>query len=62
MVEHAYGPMVYMDDVIMVSLVESVIPNLWKQLNQDFALKDQAEMHYFIGIEVTKVKDGLVPT
>jgi histone deacetylase 1/2 len=31
-------------------------------LKQDFALKDLGELHYFLGIEVNKVADGLVLT
>jgi histone deacetylase 1/2 len=35
---------------------------LLKDLERDFALKDLGELHYFLGIEVKKRKDGLVLT
>jgi histone deacetylase 1/2 len=35
---------------------------LVKKLNEDFALKDLGDLHYFFGIEVSKVRDGIVLT
>jgi histone deacetylase 1/2 len=35
---------------------------LLKKLNEDFALKDLGELHYFLGIEVSKVRDGILLT
>ena len=31
-----------------------------EDLRRDFALKDLDDLHYFLGIEVKKVKDGIV--
>jgi histone deacetylase 1/2 len=33
-----------------------------KKLNEDFALKDLGELHYFLGIEVSKVRNGILLT
>jgi histone deacetylase 1/2 len=33
-----------------------------KGLNQEFALKDLGELHYFLGLEVNKVRDGIILT
>jgi hypothetical protein len=35
---------------------------LLKNLESDFALKDLEELHYFLGIEVTKTKEGILLT
>lgn len=31
-----------------------------KELKKDFALKDLGELHYFLGMELNKVHDGIV--
>jgi len=33
---------------------------LLRDLRQDFALKDLGDLHYFLGIEVTKERDGIL--
>jgi hypothetical protein len=33
-----------------------------KQLNEEFALKDLGDLHYFLGIEVSKARDGIILT
>lgn len=33
-----------------------------KDLKQEFALKDLGDLHYFLGIEVNKVRDGILLT
>ena len=35
---------------------------LLKNLNDEFALKDLGDLHYFLGIEVSKVQDGIFLT
>src|SRR6185436_10674313 len=35
---------------------------LLKDLQKDFALKDLGDLHYFLGIEVKKVRNGIVLT
>jgi histone deacetylase 1/2 len=54
--------LVYVDDIIVVSSISSATMALVKKLNEDFALKDLGDLHYFFGIEVSKVRDGIVLT
>jgi hypothetical protein len=41
---------------------EQATKALLQDLHKKFALKDLGDLHYFIGIEVTKVKNGLLLT
>jgi hypothetical protein len=50
--------LIYVDDVILVS--SSTEATLMKDLKESFALKDLGDLHYFLGIEVKKVHNGLV--
>jgi hypothetical protein len=52
--------LVYVDDIIVTSSTAQAVPMLIKNLGDDFALKDLGDLHYFLGIEVKKVKDGIV--
>jgi hypothetical protein len=52
--------LVYVDDIIVVSSSQSATAALLHNLEQDFALKDLRDLHYFLGIEVTKIKDGIL--
>jgi histone deacetylase 1/2 len=54
--------LIYVDDIIVASSMPSATSGLLHSLKQDFALKDLGELHYFLGIEVNKVADGLVLT
>ena len=54
--------LVYVDDIIVASSSSTATDVLLKNLNQEFALKDLGELHYFLGIEVRKVDDGIVLT
>jgi histone deacetylase 1/2 len=54
--------LVYVDDIIVVSSVPGATVALLKKLNEDFALKDLGELHYFLGIEVSKVRNGILLT
>jgi histone deacetylase 1/2 len=45
--------LIYVDDIIVASLTKDA-------LAQEFALKDLDELHYFLGIEVNKVPDGII--
>jgi hypothetical protein len=51
--------LVYVDDIIVVSSSSEATTGLLKELKKDFALKDLGELHYFLGMEVTKVRDGI---
>jgi histone deacetylase 1/2 len=47
--------LVYVDDIIVVSSTEKATDTLLKELQNEFALKDLGDLHYFLGIEVSKV-------
>jgi histone deacetylase 1/2 len=46
--------LVYVDDIIVASSIPDATTTLLKKLNEDFALKDLGDLHYFLGIEVFK--------
>jgi hypothetical protein len=50
--------LIYVDDIIVTSSSSEAITSLLSDLWSDFALKDVGDLHYFLGIEVKKVKDG----
>jgi hypothetical protein len=52
--------LIYVDDIILVSSSTEAITTLMKDLKECFALKDLGDLHYFLGIEVRKVHNGLV--
>ncbi len=54
--------LVYVDDIIIASSSHDATNALLKSLNQEFALKDLGELHYFLVIEVKKVNDGIILT
>ena len=54
--------LVYVDDIIVASSCPGATNALLSDLQSDFALKDLGDLHYFLGIEVKKVKEGLVLT
>ena len=51
--------LIYVDDIIVTSSSDEAIIGLLKDLSADFSLKDLGDLHYFLGIEVKKHKDGL---
>jgi histone deacetylase 1/2 len=51
--------LVYVDDIIVASSTQAAVSGLLRQLRGDFALKDLGDLHYFLGIEVKKVADGI---
>jgi histone deacetylase 1/2 len=52
--------LIYVDDIVVASSSEKAIDALLHDLGLDFALKDLGELHYFLGIEVKKVHDGII--
>jgi hypothetical protein len=54
--------LVYVDDIIVASSRSNVVRALLKELGDEFALKDLRELHYFLEIEVTQNRDGIVLT
>jgi hypothetical protein len=54
--------LVYVDDIIVTSSSQGATDALLKNLERDFSLKDLGELHYLLGIEVTKTKEGILLT
>jgi hypothetical protein len=52
--------LVYVDDIIVVSSSSKATTALLQDLERDFALKDLGDLHYFLGIEVTKTQQGIM--
>jgi histone deacetylase 1/2 len=52
--------LVYVDDIIVASSSQKATDALLQDLQNDFALKDLGDLHYFLGIEVKRSGDGLV--
>jgi hypothetical protein len=54
--------LIYVGDIIVASSSEKAVDALLHDLGMDFAFKDLEELHYFLGIEVKKVHDGIILT
>ncbi|XP_071679420.1 uncharacterized mitochondrial protein AtMg00810-like [Lolium perenne] len=54
--------LVYVDDIIVASSSDLAITRLVKNLNDNFAIKDLGDLHYFLGIEVKRTRNGLLLT
>jgi hypothetical protein len=54
--------LVYVDDIIVVSSSAKFTNALVRKLGHEFALKDLGDLHYFLGIEVTRNKEELLMT
>jgi hypothetical protein len=52
--------LVYVDDIIVASSSSKATTALLQDLERDFALKDLGDLHYFLGIEVTKTQQGIM--
>jgi hypothetical protein len=51
--------LVYVDEIVVTSSSPSAVMTLLDDLRSDIALKDLGELHYFLGVQVTKVYGGL---
>jgi hypothetical protein len=52
--------LVYVDDIIVTSSSQDAVHALLRDLEKEFALKYFGDLHYFLGIEVQRSKDGLL--
>jgi hypothetical protein len=52
--------LIYVDDIIITRSSQEAIAALLCDLRQDFALEDLGDLHYFMGIEVRKDKEGII--
>ena len=53
---------VYVDDIIVTGNNSTDITALKKFLDEKFRIKDLGELHYFLGMELLKVPNGLIMT
>ena len=52
--------LIYVDVLIVASSTQDATMALLRHLNKEFALKDLGDLHYFLGIEVSRVRDGII--
>ena len=52
--------LIYVDDIIVASSSQDATNALLHDLRSKFALKDLGDLHFFLGIEVKKIPDGIV--
>jgi hypothetical protein len=53
--------LIYVDDIIVTSSSDPITAVL-QDLTGNFAIKDLGALHYFLGIEVKSLHDGLILT
>jgi histone deacetylase 1/2 len=58
--KHTIFVLVYVDDIIVDSSSTDATKPLLSDLQAEFALKDLGDLHFFLGIEVKKVQNGLL--
>jgi histone deacetylase 1/2 len=51
--------LIYVDDIIITSSSKEAVTAVLADLRMDFALKDLGTLHYFLGIEVHKIANGI---
>jgi hypothetical protein len=52
--------LVYVDDVIVASSSNQDVDALLLDLQNDFVLKELGPLHFFLGVQVTPISDGLL--
>jgi hypothetical protein len=52
--------LVYVDDIIITASVPAAISDLLQQLRMSFTVKDLGKLNYFLDVEVTPLKTGLL--
>jgi hypothetical protein len=52
--------LVYVDDIIIMSLRPSATDKLISELTEDFGVKDLGKLHYFLGIEAQPHNNGII--
>jgi hypothetical protein len=51
--------LIYVDDIIITSLVPLEIDSLLHSMTFEFTIKDLGELNFFLGIEVARLQDGI---
>ena len=54
--------LIYVDDIIVASSTQEATTCLLQDLRKEFALKDLGDLHFFLGIEVRKINNGILLT
>jgi histone deacetylase 1/2 len=54
--------LIYVDDIIVTSSSDEAVTSLLKDLGTSFALKDLGDLHYFLGMQVKKTRNGIILT
>jgi hypothetical protein len=54
--------LVYVDDIIVLRSSSHAIDHLLLGLCMEFGVKDLGPLHYFLGVEVASLSDGLTLT
>lgn len=54
--------LIYVDDIIAASSSQEAFQVLLQGLRKEFALKDLSELHYFLGIQVKDIRNGIILT
>jgi len=54
--------LIYVDDIIIISSIPTANDELLQLLCLNFAVKDLGNLHYFLGVEVIPMKNGLHKT
>ena len=49
---------IYVDDIIVTSASNEAVKTMLKDFNSEFALKDLGDLHFFLGIESGRNKEG----
>jgi histone deacetylase 1/2 len=52
--------LIYVDDIVVANSSKKGVDALLCDLGLNFALKDLGDLHYFLGIEVKKVHNGII--
>lgn len=54
---HAISLLLYVDDIVLIGTSTMLLDQLVRDLNN--SMKDLGNLHYFLGIEVTRTSDGI---
>ncbi|KAM6582045.1 hypothetical protein CsatB_009047 [Cannabis sativa] len=57
--QHTTYLLVYVDDIIVIGSHAKEVSTLISNLSSLFALKDLGNLHYFLGVQITKTDNGL---
>jgi hypothetical protein len=52
-------PLLYVDDIILTGSSTPLLQRIITALNSEFAMTDMGDLHYFLGIAVTRTSSGM---